>query len=232
MEPALAIEYRMGRKFRNIGILCTLFAVTCGSFSTFVAYFNVDGSFPRPKLAALLFALGWSTMALLGIWLWRIYYKYKMLVDAHSLRQQGMWRSQKMEFSEVREIRWYLYPAGGSVLLTSSHHKMKVEFGNFSWTDRDEFISFLLSAIPAERHVAYEKFCQHFTPTPVRQSRAKLAKLVLFIVFVFHAAFFGWLGFINRDIRYLVTAVINFAIAIYLARHSMRDTVCEIRYRV
>lgn len=225
METATALEYRMGRKFRNVGIICTLFAVGFGAFSTIAAYFNVDGSFPRPKLAALLFALSSSAFALLGIWLWRIYYKYKLIVDAKTLQQRGMWRSQRIEFSAVREIRWYIYPAGGSVRLVGPERGVSVEFGNFTWSDREELISFLLKAIQPERHVGLDKFQHHFTPTPSRVGRAKLVKLALCIFFVVHAAFFGWLGFMNRDIRYLVAAVLNLAGAVYLGTQIMRDKV-------
>ena len=236
METATALEYRVGRKFRNVGILCTLFAVGFGAFSTITAYFNVDGSFPRPKLAALLFALGWSAFALLGIWLWRFYYKYKLIVDSASLQQRGMWRSQRIEFSAVREIRWYIYPAGGSVRLVGPERGpergMGIEFGNFSWSDREELISFLLKAIQPERHVGLDKFQQRFTPTPSRVGRAKLARLALFIFFIVHAGFFGWLGFMNRDVRYLVTAVLNFAGAMFLAIQIMRDRVKSLALEV
>jgi hypothetical protein len=222
MEPTPAIEYRVRRKFRNVGIACTLFAVAFGVFSTITAYFNVDGSFARPKLMALMFALGWSAFALLGIWLWRIYYKYKLIVDGRSLQQFGMWYSQRIEFSAVREIRWYIYPAGGSIRVVGPERAMNIEFGNFTWTDRKELISLLLKAILSERHVGLDKFHQHFTPTPDRVGRARLAKLVLLIFFVGNAAFFGWLGFVNRDMKHLIAAGLNFAGALYLARHILR----------
>ena len=75
--------------FRNVGLIGTIFFVVVGLVSTLAAYFNVDGSFARPKLAALLFGLFWSAFTLLGIWLLLLYYKYRLLSTIHRYDRLG-----------------------------------------------------------------------------------------------------------------------------------------------
>ena len=69
MEHEWTHCYRMRPHFRNVGLVCIVFFAVIGVFSTLAAYFNIDGSFARPELGALVFGLFWSAFTCLGLWL-------------------------------------------------------------------------------------------------------------------------------------------------------------------
>ena len=59
--------YRLRRSVRNIGVAAIAFGILMGVWSTLVAWFNVDGSFPNPILATVFFAVFWLALVILGI---------------------------------------------------------------------------------------------------------------------------------------------------------------------
>lgn len=207
--PEAPREFRVAKKFRNIGMLCTAFAFVAGLSSTFAAYFNIDGSFPRPKLAALSFAILWSPFAALGIWLWCFYYKSKLIVDANGAEQFGMWRTRRIEWLAVHKLIWRRFPAGGSVCLKANGSILKIALGDFTAGDRDELIALLRRATPEEDQVAWDKFDAQFADSPAKQFRAKRMKIVIAIVFLVHIVIFGGLWLMTRELKYMLAACAN-----------------------
>ena len=147
MEHQLTDCYRMRPYFRIVGIICTVFFAVVGVASTLVAYFNVDGSFARPRLAALIFGLFWSAFTFLGVWLLLLYYKYRLFVSDLSLRQKGVLLDRRIDLNFVDELKWRRFPAGGSIRLSGMFGVLKIEFGNFNIVDREELVSVLRHAI-------------------------------------------------------------------------------------
>jgi phage shock protein PspC (stress-responsive transcriptional regulator) len=92
-----------------------VFFAVMGVASTLAAYFNVDGSFARPKLAALIFGVFWLAFTCLAIWMLLAYYRSRLFVGANSLRQIGVLRDRQVRFSQVEQLKWRRFPQGGSV---------------------------------------------------------------------------------------------------------------------
>jgi hypothetical protein len=223
MEHQWTRCYRMRPYFRNVGLICTVFFAVVGLVSTLVAYFNIDGSFARPKLAALIFGLFWSAFTFLGIWLLLLYYRYRLFVNDSSLRQIGVLRDSQMDMSLVDELRWRRFPKGGSVRMSGVFGVLKIELGNFSIVNREELVAFLRQAISENRQIGWQQFNEQLADTPDKRKRSRRARILLALVFGGHAIAFGIVWAVGRDLQYLVMSGVNAVVAAYLIRVHLRD---------
>src|SRR5438132_3763373 len=67
--------FRLRRYYLVIGVVCAALFAIMGVTSTLAAYWNIDGSFARPKLAALIFGTFWSGFTLLAVWVILAYFR-------------------------------------------------------------------------------------------------------------------------------------------------------------
>lgn len=223
MEHEWTHCYRMRPYYRNVGLVCTVFFAVVGAVSTLAAYFNIDGSFARPKLAALIFGLFWSAFTCLGIWLLLLYYKYRLFVDDSSLRQVGTVHDSHIKVNLVDELRWRRFPKDGSVRLSGSFGVLKIELGNFNNVDREKLITFLRHAISDTKQVGWQQFNEQVADSPDKQRRSRLARMLVVFVFAAHAIAFGIVWALGRELQYLVMAAVNAVAAAYLIRVHLRD---------
>jgi hypothetical protein len=59
--------YRLGQEYLILGIVSFAFFLAMDVGSVCVAYWNVDGSFKSPKVAAVAFGVFWSCWILLAL---------------------------------------------------------------------------------------------------------------------------------------------------------------------
>ena len=179
MEHESTDCYRMRSHFRNVGLICTAFFAVVGLVTTFAAYFNVDGSVARPKLAALIFGLFWSAFTLLGIWLLLLYHRYRLYFNDSSLRQVGVLRNKQAQLNLIDQMKWRRYPQGGSIRITGSFGVLTIELGNFESRQREQLIARIRELITDSKQVGWQAFTEQYADTPQKRQRSRRAMLLL-----------------------------------------------------
>lgn len=150
--------YRMRPYFQNVGIAGTAFFTAIGLLSTLVAYFNVDGSFPRPKLFARILGVFRSVPTLLGAWLILLSYRYRFYVSKSCLRQVDVFKDIRIDLDQVDKWKWRRSSTGGNARAVGPFGVLRIEFGNFNDVDRDDLVSFLRHAIPVIKQIGWNQF--------------------------------------------------------------------------
>ena len=150
--------YRLRRFYLIVGIACTAFFSVVGVVSTLAAWLNIDGSFPNPRQAALIFAVFWSGFVLLGVYLIIAGVRGKLMVDDEHITTVGAFRTSTVRCDNVMQLRWRTYPAGGGVVIRDGQGKIKIELGSYSCVERDELIHWLRERFDASLHEKWEQF--------------------------------------------------------------------------
>jgi hypothetical protein len=148
--PTDARSYHLRRLYLVIGVACAVFFCTVGVVSTATAYWNVDGSFARPKLAALIFALFWSGLTLLSVWIILAYFRERLFLTDVIIIQRGIIRTKTMRVEEVTHLKWRRVPVGGSIIVYTPTEKIKIEFHNFTTAERYEILVFFRTTFNRE----------------------------------------------------------------------------------
>lgn len=216
MDGASTRCYRMRPYFRNVGIICTVFFTVVGVVSTYAAYFNIDGSFPNPELAALVFAAVWSAFALLGVWLLLLYRKYRLCINESSLRQTGILRDDQADLSLVDRLEWPRSPSSGNVRLSGMFGVVKIPLGSLE--DREEVTKFLREAIDQSKQTGWDGMID----SPEKRRRSRQALRILIFVLATHAIAFAIVWTISRQWLFLVTAGLNALMVVFLIRLQRR----------
>ena len=210
--------FRLKPYFRNVGISCTALFSAIGLASVFMAYFNVDGSFPNPLHAATSFGLFWACFVLLGVCLLLLHRRYRLFVTEDSVRQRGVVSDRTVTLSQVRELKWRRYPAGGSVQLSATDGRLKIDLGNFVQSERDELVSFLLESVPEGRQLGWSKFQEQFQDSPERRMRSRRSSQVVSLLLGIHSVAFLVFWGLGLGNQYLVVAIVNAAFLVYFRR--------------
>ena len=201
--------YRLRPFCRNLGIACTILFVAMGLVSTLAAYFNVDGSFGRPYLAALVFGLFWSAWVVLGIWLILLYYRYRLFTNDTALYQVGVIREQHADLNLVNEMKWRTRPMGGSVRLSGQFGVVKIEFAGFESAQRKELISFLRHAIDDSRQPGWQEFCKRFEDSPEGREHSRRSRFWLAVFFLANAVAFFMFWIAGFGVVHLAASILN-----------------------
>jgi hypothetical protein len=146
-------RYHPPRKYFWTAIFFVAFFGIVDVGTVAIAFFNVDGSFARPYLGAVIFGAFWSAWVLLSLRMLTIALRYELIVSHDGLEQTGAFRSQRLHFDELHSARWRGRPQAGRIVLRSSVERMVVDFSRFSNQDRTEVIDHLRERIRAEKQV-------------------------------------------------------------------------------
>jgi hypothetical protein len=215
---------RLRRYFLSIGIVSTVLFVLMGVFSTTAALLNIDGSFPHPKLDALIMAIFWSCFALLGGWLILAYYRCRLCITDECVSDVGCIWTTAIQFGSVTLLVWRLRPAGGSVVLRTATTKVKIGFGHFTNDERREISSFLHERFDPEIQRGWSDFVDRFLiPRVERQidPRIAVAAILLLAAWPVGASIYLWRE--GSGVWYFVLVMMNaFAVAGYLWRSRVR----------
>lgn len=210
--------FRLKPYFRNVGVSCTALFSAIGLASVNMAYFNIDGSFPDPLLAATSFGIFWACFVLLGVWLLLLHRRYRLFITEDTVRQRGVVSDRTITISQMRELKWRRFPAGGSVRLSATDGRLTIDLGNFVQSERDALVSYLLERVPQSHQLGWSRFHEQFHDTPERKMRSRRASQIVSLLLGFHSVAFlvFWgLGFGNQ---YLVVAIVNAAFLVYFRR--------------
>ncbi len=210
--------YRLRQYFRNIGIVCTAFFLCAWVASVLAAYINIDGSFARPALAIAIFSVGWGGFTLLGVWLILAYVKYRLFLNDTTIRHAGVLSSRSISLDTIEELKWRLFPLGGSCVLTSAGARIKIEFGNFTKAERSDLITYLRGRVSESRQANWDLFHDHLlahSPETARQQRS--AKRVFILTLFGFAMVFAVLWFWGHGGRFLAISLVNAVVGAWAA---------------
>lgn len=134
------VRYRLKPQYLVLGIVGLVFCFTMDILSVVVAYWNVDGSFPHPKLAALIFTIVWTPFVLLGIWLIVAFFREQYLVMPEGITKWGCVFTTTIAFADVKQVTWNRRPVGGSVIVRDNSSRIKIDFLCFTSAEQDRLI--------------------------------------------------------------------------------------------
>jgi hypothetical protein len=203
--------YRLGPQYLILGIVCLTFFLAIGIGSVYVAYWNIDGSFGRPKLAALGFGVFWSFWVLLALWLIVAFFRERLFVTPNAITQQGCIRKRTINSTDVIQIVWKRFPQGGSVIVRSHFTRIKIYLSNFTRDEQNQLIAYLREMYSPAIHENWTRFIearlQAVSEHALRKSRGA-ASICALLLFSF-ASIFGYCWLVGLGVQWLIVALLN-----------------------
>jgi hypothetical protein len=148
--PAEARCIAPRRYYLVVGVLCGVFYSVMGLASTLAAYWNIDGSFPQPKLFALIFGVFWSGLTLLAVWIILAYLRERLYLTSTMIIQHGVIRSRTIYCADIVHINWRWRPFSGSIVIQTPSAKVKIYLNIFTRDERGVIIHFFREASAKE----------------------------------------------------------------------------------
>lgn len=214
--PADAKCFRLRRYFLVAGIFCAVFFSVVGVIFTVAAYWNIDGSFPRPKLAAMLFGIFFSGFTLLAVWVILAYFRERLFLGSKTIIQRGIIRSKAIDFEQVIRVSWRCRPVGASIVARTHFDKVTIYLFNFKTGEREEIVRCFREVFAEEIQDNWPRF-EDFTRR-CSSPQKPTSRGILFIsalTFLCFAGGFGYVWFVGLGIQYLFLGVINAAEELY-----------------
>lgn len=182
--------------------------------SVTAALLNIDGSFKRPILAAVIFGGCFSGFSLIGIAALFEYQRYRLFLSDSEIKQIGLIKSSSVKIGDIHSAEWRTHPQGGSLLINSAETQLKIRFGQFVATDRNSMIDFLRNHISVDCQQNWDAFCERFLarkPERMRQ-QVRTRRMLSFCLLGFGVVF-AIAGVVGLGKRFYVFSVLNFAVA-------------------
>lgn len=202
--------YRLRRYYLIVGLIGTVSFFSWGVVSTCAAYWNIDGSFALPTVAALIFGTFWSCFTLFGMWLILAYYSFRLYVTDSGVTEVGIIGSRTIEFSNVNRVRWRVIPRGGSVAMHGNEKRITIGFANFTPAERDELIDFCRNKFCPDLQENWSRFVEQLKePTPERKRRSGVSSSITLLLLAFFAGTFTYFWFLGLGGEYLVLGIVN-----------------------
>jgi fatty acid desaturase len=202
--------YRPRRYYLIVGVLGATFFSTMGIVSFVAAYWNIDGSFTPPLLAAIIFGIFWSAMLLLSVWVLLAYFREHLIVDRTAITQHGILRSTSVRIADATEIKWRRIPLGGSIMIRTANRKIKIYFDNFAANQRDELIAFLHGTFAPEIQQGWSVFAESRVPSdPRRPQKSRAAAAVCALLLFAIGGILGYCWLVGLGVKWLVLGIVN-----------------------
>ncbi len=202
--------YRPRRYYLVVGIAGAIFFSTMAIASVVAAYWNIDGSFARPLLAANIFGVFWSAMLLLSVWVLLAYFRERLVVDRTTITQHGILRSKSLRIADATEIKWRRIPQGGSIIIRTANRKIKIYFDNFTTNQRDELISFLHDTFAPDIQQGWSLFAEaQMPPGPRRHQSSRATAAVCALLLFAIGGIFAYCWSVGLGPKWLVIGIGN-----------------------
>jgi len=202
--------YHPRRSYLIVGIVGAIFFSTMAIVSVVAAYWNIDGSFARPLLAAIIFGIFWSAMLLLSVWVLLAYFREHLVVDRTTITQHGILRCKSLRIADATEIKWRRIPKGGSIIIRTANRKIKIYFDNFATNQRDELISFLYGTFAPDIQQGWSPFAEAQMPSdPRRPQRSRATAAVCALLLFAIGGIFGYCWSVGLGVKWLVIGIAN-----------------------
>jgi len=208
--PATAC-YRPGPQYLIVGVVCLTFFLAIGIGSVCVAYWNVDGSFGRPKLAALVFGVFWSFWVLLALWLIVAYFRERLFMTPNAITQQGCILKRTVISSDAIQIVWRRFPRGGSVIIRSHFYRIKIYLSNFTGDEQDQLIAYLREMFSPTIQENWTRFIEARLQPVSRQAprKSRGAAIICALLLFSLASILGYCWLVGLGVQWLIVALLN-----------------------
>lgn len=217
-------DYRCDRRFLWLGITCTAIFMIFGVGSFSIAYWNIDGSFSKPKESASLFVLLWFGWVLLGAWITTSALRSHLSLTDESIVQTTSFRVKTARWRDFMRARWRLHPEGGSVVLRATGCRMVVEFGMFPQTCRPDIIGQIHRRILPAIQENWDGFEKRWMQTPPRIPDRRISRQVVSGMALLAAAgFFLFLWAAGYGTPHLYLCAVNVLAATWNIRSARRS---------
>jgi hypothetical protein len=208
--------FRLRRDYLVIGIVGTAFFCVMGVTSTVVAYWNIDGSFARQQLTALIFGLFWSGFMLLGVWIILAYFRGRLFLARNMVVQHGIFRSRKVDFEDVICINWRGWPVRGSIVVRTHSQRVVIDLDNFALEDREEIVRCFRETFAEEIQDNWSRFQDYDRKFSRPQRLASRGGIVVTAsVLLCGAGVFVYCWFVGLGVQNLLIGVINAIAALW-----------------
>jgi hypothetical protein len=206
--------FRLRRYYLHVGIIGAAFFGAMAIGCTAAALWNIDGSFARPKLAALINGTFWSGFTLLAIWIIATYFRERLYIAKAAIVQYGIFRTRTLPFAEVLRIKWRTWPKGGSVVVRTHFEKATIHLENFTTNEREELIRFLHETLDVEIQESwpqFEEFLNRSSEPSIVVSRGRIMALAALLICFACVFAYCWLAGLGG--KYLLLSIFNIVVA-------------------
>lgn len=209
--------YRLGRQYLILGVVCLALFLAMDIGSIHAAYWNVDGSFPRPVLAAWIVGVFWSLWVLLALWMIIAYFRERLFVTPDAITQVGCFGETSIIIAEVTQIVWRRFPGRGSVIVRSDFRRIKIYLSNFTGNEQDQIIAHLRHTFSTDIQADWTPFIESWLQSSAPQRKFGAGVLCTLILFSF-AVVFGYCWFAGLGSQWLVISILNSVGGMWYAR--------------
>ena len=206
--------YRLQRSYLILGIVCSTGFLAMGVWTVWAAYWNIDGSFPHPKLMALIGSLFWMFWFFLGLWIILAYFRERLFISDSAIIQHLCFTTRAVDLADVTEIIWKRYPQGGRVIVRGPNVKVKVHLANFTSQEREELIQFFGGTFDEHMQKGWVRFveAQRHRKRSISdvRSRAIVVWCIVFLLGFAGACMYVWM---LSSMWYHLLIAVSFALA-------------------
>lgn len=156
--PTDGNEFRQLSSHLELGVAAAVIFGLMGIFSTLAALFNIDGSFGRPILAAVVFGLFFLCASLTGCWLALSYHRHRLVLSPDAVTVVDCFCTRSLRLVTLHRAKWSTFWKGGSLVLDGSEGRIKVHFANYTYQDRGKLINFFRRAVPEGLQDGWDPF--------------------------------------------------------------------------
>lgn len=150
-------RFSVRKVYRNDGILCLVFSTGLLCLSV---YLGMTETRPELRGQFFFFAIGFcGGLDVLGFLYLFQYRREKTVVDERSLRMIGVLTTREIDFSEVVDAQWKVYPLPGRLVLKTLTGKVRIKFGKFEQERRGSLIRILRGSLPESVQRGWSLFC-------------------------------------------------------------------------
>lgn len=208
-------SFRIRRYYLVLGLVCGGFSAAMGISSTIAAFWNIDGSFPHPKLTALILGTFWSGFTLLACWMIAAYFRERLVLSARRIVQRDVFREQAVDLGAVHRVRWRTWPVGGSIVVYSPAAKIVIYLDNFSRHERAAIVRFIRKNFDEsiqERWTQFEESTARASKLPQEPSSGGIVAIAC--ILILFGAVFSYCWHVGLGGQYLALGIVNAVVAV------------------
>jgi hypothetical protein len=172
--------FRLSKKIKRQGIAFTaiFLAVLVAYSSIFFLDEPAKHGFKGKNSVAVVGGMGiavFGGMLLLSIYMWRAYYVERFSVDRTMLTVRSMLQNRQFDVSELKRLKWSVYPAGGSIVFRVLGSRARLDLHGYDKSDRLQIIRVLRDLVPHDVQEGWPLFC-HKVALPLRDGKPSIVR--------------------------------------------------------
>ncbi|MEM7558031.1 MAG: hypothetical protein AAF394_02820, partial [Planctomycetota bacterium] len=120
--------------------------VTIRAASVAAVYFAPD-SFPNPRAWIWGTALFWGAWLAVSIYNLLRCFRFRLKCSEHYIERIGVFSTLRLQFVDLKIVRWSCLPHAGSVCLEAEQGRIKIEFEFWEFSEREQIASWLNDSV-------------------------------------------------------------------------------------